>query len=478
MRLCNKSVALGAAIWLWLVSISVAGADLRLIKAVKDQDQQSVRDLLGQDVDVNAREGDGATALHWAVVRNDAIVVDELLRVGADVNAANDYGVTAISLACLNRNASMVETLLTVGADPNAVTSMGETVLMTCAGTGSVDAAAALLDHGATNINEKEASYGQTALMQASAQDNPKVVQLLLAHGADVHARSTSYLLPVSLGDPLDDTGGGAVMMPQRGFTPLLFAARHGRVENALLLLDAGANINESAPSGESALVIASFSDQSEVAALLLERGADPHDASAGYTALHTAVVRGDLELVKALCAEGVDPNIRLIKGSPQRREAYWFGLSERWSGATPFWLAAKFAEVDIMRVLADNDADPLLSSDNGTTALMAIAGVGYRPGSIGMNRRDQGIGPDAARLLVAASEQPTWEGTKLVLDLGSDVNATNDSGDTALHGAAGHAYSTVVELLVGHGAKLDIKNKRGTTAQDLLCRSSTSNRC
>jgi ankyrin repeat protein len=108
----------------------------------------------------------------------------------------------------------------------------------------------------------------------------------------------------------------------------------------------------------------------------------------------------------------------------------------------------------------------------------MAIAGVGYRPGSIGMNRRDQGIGPDAARLLVAANEQPTWEGTKLILELGSDVNAANDSGDTALHGAAGHAYSTVVELLVGHGAKLDIKNKRGTTAQELLCRSSASDRC
>ena len=78
----------------------------------------------------------------------------------------------------------------------------------------------------------------------------------------------------------------------------------------------------------------------------------------------------------------------------------------------------------------------------------------------------------------MAASEQPTWQGTKLMLDLGSAVNATNESGDTALHGAAGHAYSTVVELLVGHGAKLDIKNKRGTTAQDLLCRSSASDRC
>ena len=475
MRLCSRSVVRGTAVWLWVASVSVAAADLRLIEAVKDQDHASVNALLGENVDVNASEGDGATALHWAIVRNDVDVVDELLRAGADVNAANDYGVTAISLACLNRSGPMVETLLAQGADPNATTAMGETVLMTCAGTGSPDAVAALFDHGADNVKAKEASYGQTALMRAAAQEDLEVVRLLLAHGADAHARSTTYQLAVSLGNATAELGGGSVMVPQRGFTPLLFAARHGRVENARLLLDAGVDVNEAAPTGESALVIASFSNQGEVARFLLERGADPNDLGAGYAALHTAVVRGNLELVKTLCARGADPNIRLTKGSPQRRQSYWYALSERWAGATPFWMAAKFAELDIMRALANNGADARLSTDTGITPLMAIAGISFRPGSVGLNRRDQGIGPDAARLLKAATEQPTWEGTKLALELGSDVTATNDRGDTAAHGAAALGFSSVVQLLAEHGADLDFKNKAERTAREVICRSSDS---
>ncbi len=476
MRLRRHAAALAqvAAVCLSAGSVLAAGADLQLIEAVKARDQRSVRALLDRGADVNAREGDGATALHWAVERDDAEVADALLRAGADVTAANDYGVTPASLACLNRNAAMLGQLLAAGADPNAATSLGETLLMTCTGTGAADAVAMLLDRGAS-VNAREASYGQTALMRAAAGADPEVVRLLLAHGADIHARSTTYLLPVSLGNPLDDVGGGAVMVPQRGYTPLLFAARHGRVENVRLLLDAGADVDDAAPTGESALVVASFSGQGRVAALLLERGADPDDQGAGYTPLHTAVVRGDLELVEALCARGADPNARLAEGSQQRREAYWFALSERWRGATPFWLAAKFAEVDIMRALVDSGADPLLAADDGTTPLMSIAGIGYRPGSIGMNRRNQGIGPDAARLLKAANEQPTLEGTRLVLELGGDVNAANDNGNTAAHGAAVLGYASVVELLAAHGADLDVENQRGQTAQEVLCRQSPS---
>ena len=465
-----------AVVWAAVVCLSAgsawaAAADLPLIAAVKSGDLQTVRALLDQGVDVNAREGDGATALHWAVERDAADVADVLLGAGADVTAANDYGVTPGSLACLNRNADMLARLLAAGADPNAATAMGETLLMTCVGTAAVEAVRMLLDHGAGNVDAREASYGQTALMRAAAGGNPELVRLLLAHGADVSARSNTYLLPVSLGNPLDDVGGGAVMVPQRGYTPLLFAARHGRVENARLLLDAGADVNAAAPTGESALVVASFSGQGRVARMLLERGADPDDQAAGYTPLHTAVVRGDLELVEALCARGADPNARLVEGSQQRREAYWFALSERWRGATPFWLAAKFAEIDIMRALLDHGADPLLAADNGTTPLMSIAGIGYRPGSIGMNRRNQGIGPDAARLLKAANEQPTLEGTRLVLALGADVNAANANGDTAAHGAAVLGYASVVELLAEHGADLTAENQRGQTPQAVLCR-------
>ena len=230
MRLCNKAVAAGAVLWLSAVGVSAGGGDVRLIEAIKDQDHEAVRALLKQKIDVNAREGDGATALHWAVVRDDVEAVEGLLRAGANVNAANDYGVTAVSLACTNRNTTVVKTLLAAGADPNAATSTGETALMTCTRTGSADAVAALLDHGASNVNAREQSHGQTALMWAAAQENADIVRALLAHGADVRARSISHLLPVSLGG----AGGGfreAVLMPQRGATPLLFGFVGSTVE-------------------------------------------------------------------------------------------------------------------------------------------------------------------------------------------------------------------------------------------------------
>ena len=467
MRLASRSTATAAAALLCAASVSASNADLRLIEAIQDRDHETVRTLLAQKVDVNTPEGDGATALHWAVVRDDVEVVESLLRAGADVDAANDYGVTPLTLACTNRNAAVVEQLLGAGADPNATTEMGETALMSCAGTGSAAALEALFEHGASNVDAREKSHGQTALMWAAAQENPEAVRVLLAHGADVHARSATHLLPVNLGD--GDPFEQFVMQPQRGSTPLLMAARNGRIENARLLLDAGADVNEQMPTGESALVLASFSDQGSFAAYLLERGADPNSADAGYTALHTAVSRGDAELVKALCAHGADPNSRLTKGSRLQRNLNFYSLSGKLAGATPFWLAAKYAEVEIMRTLAANGADPLLVPNNGLTSLMVAAGAGWTIRS--SNRRDQGIGIDAAQLLVSNSERSTWEATRLALELGGDVHATDPAGNTALHAAVTLAYPTVVELLVEHGAKLDRENKAGASAEDLACR-------
>ena len=121
------------------------------------------------------------------------------------------------------------------------------------------------------------------------------------------------------------------------------------------------------------------------------------------------------------------------------------------------------------MRVLAANGADPLLVPNNGITSLMAAAGAGWTIRS--SNRRDQGIGIDAAQLLVSNSERSTWEATRLALELGGDVNATDPAGNTALHAAVTLAYPTVVELLVEHGAKLDTENKAGASAEDLACR-------
>ncbi len=441
-----------------------AAADLRLKEAVRGGDHDALRALIADDADVNAPEADGATPLHWAVRRDDPESVDLLIGAGADVDAANDYGVTPLALACINRSAPLVERLLAAGADPDAATTMGETALMTCSRTGNADAVAALLEHGASNANAREASRGQTALMWAVAGGHADVVRLLLAHGADVHARTRTRSLLVSVGGRGDER---ARNLPLGGFTPLLFAARHGEVESARLLLDAGADVNGTAPDGASALVVASFSGHGALAAFLLERDADPDAAGAGYAALHTAVLRADAPLVETLLAHGADPDIRMTGGSRVPRATHWWILPASLAGATPFLLAAKYADVGIMRILADAGANPLLPLRDGTTPLMMAAGARWSNGEI--DRHDRRVPPEVAEAL-HADEQPNLEATRLALSLGADVNARNDAGDTALHSAVFKAWPGVVQLLVDHGGDLQAMNERQRTPLQMMC--------
>ncbi len=452
--------------WLMIALLSVvslaASSDRRLVQAVKQQDQEAVRALLKQQVDVNVPQVDGTTALHWAAHWNDRDSADLLIRAGANVNAANDYGVTPLLLACSNASAAMVETLLKAGADPNAARSTGETPLMTCARTGNLEAVKVLLGHGA-DVKANERSQQHTALMWAVAEKHREVARTLIEHGADVQARSKG------------------------GFTPLLFAAREGDLEPARMLLAAGANVNEAASDGSTALLVATVRGHAALAAFLLDQGADPNAAGTGYTALHWAAgawatqltgpfgivterddewrtlgglqAAGKLELVKALLAHGANPNARLEKEPPQ------FGFSNgrfkvNLAGATPFLLAALACDVSVMRVLAANGADPEL----GTTGAAVSNGTGgiERAGSTTPLMVAAGIGRVPNESFV--TERSTIEAVKLVLELGADVNAVNSAGDTALHGAAHIRSATLVQLLVDNGAWLNVKNKLGFT--------------
>ncbi len=446
-----------------VVTLSAAN-DMRLIEAVKAGNRQAVLALLKQRVDVNAPQGDGATALHWAVHRDDVVTTDLLLRAGARANVVNDLGVTPVFLACTNRNGAMVEKLLAAGANPNAAAVRGGTVLMECARAGNLRGVKALLARGA-DVNAKEAMHGQTALMWAVAQKHPDVVEALIELNADVKARSRIYTQMVT-GEQTQRAGREELnyTLQRGGSSPLLFAARVGDKESAKLLLAAGADANDALPDGTTALVEAAYSGHGPVAALLLDKGADPNAAAVGYTALHAAVLRSDPDLVKALLARGANPNPLITKGTPIRRDSQDLVLPATLIGATPYFLAAKFLEPKLMALLAAGGADPRVMLPDGTTPLMVAAGMGesFNPADPGKNQTRRGIYVYDGGILEA--ESLVLESVSAAIGLGSDVNAANKSGDTALHSAASLGLDSVVQLLADKGADINIKNKRGLT--------------
>ena len=437
-----------------------------LVDAVKQHDLAVVGALLQQHVDVNAPDGDGATALHWAVYGDDAQLVDLLIAAGAKADVANDLAITPLHLASVNGNVAIVKRLLDKGANPNAASETGVTPLMESARSGSVDVVRALLARGA-NVNVKERDREQTPLMWAVARQHPGVVKVLVDHGADLHARSRVRNLTVMLDQgprrSVKTAKQDAKRISSGASTPLLFAAQTGDVQSVRHLLTAGANPNDTGADGNSAVVTAIFSGHSAVAQALLAAGADPEAAGGGYAPLHIAVLRGDGATMSALLAKGANPNALITKGSPVRRFGSQWAVPTPMVGATPLLVAATFLEVECIRLLLAAGANSVIGLPNGTTPLLAAAGVAVEK---------EARPSDLARWNIVDSDQPAIprderdvvEAVGLLLGGGADVNHANAVGDTALHAAAGAGMTTVIQLLADKGARLDVKNKAGQT--------------
>ena len=464
--LTTRLTPLALALVLTTASGAAAAKDeTSLITAVRSGDAAAVRALVAERVDVNAREADGSTALHWATQRDHVEIVNRLIDAGADVKAANRYGVTPLSLAVTNGNAAVVTRLLTAGADANTALPGGETVLMTAARVGRADVLQALLAKGA-NVNAREESRGQTALMWAAAENNVDAIKVLLAAGANRDARTTDpSARPAQGGGTFSQATGVAANAAARGpsFTAFLFAVQLGQLDAARTLVDAGTNVNEALPDGTSALVLATMNGQWQLGSYLVDRGADVNAAGQGWTALHQiARIRrtnigflpppsgqgtlSSTDLAKKLLASGADVHVLQTRDF---RDGYRNRLNR--VGATAFLLAAKNVDTELMRLLLEAGADPVKANADGTTPLMVAAGVDmWNPGE------DGGSAPDF--------EPEALEAVKMLVELGNDVNAVNDRGETALHGAAYRGANTIAQYLVDKGAKMDVRSKQGWT--------------
>ena len=477
-------------VWLGVLGVATGAGAQPVVDAARTADWAAVRALVEQGADVTTPQGDGTTALHWAGYWDEDGVAQLLLRAGADVNAANDLGVTPLSTACENGSAAMTRILLDAGANPNAVLSSGETLLMTAARTGNAAVVTQLLAAGA-DVDAAERGRGQTALMWAVAQRHVDVVAALLEYAPDLHTR-TDVRTEVVKTSPEPWNPDYIIDLPQGGYTPLLFATRVGDLASARLLVTAGADVNDTAPYGTSATVVAAHSGHGALAAFLLEQGADPNAAGAGYTALHAAILHKDDALVGALLAHGADPNAPVERSTPVRRDSIDYYLHPSYVGATPFWLAARFSAPAIMRLLAAHGADPLvvhrpvywpgrLAESDGraqvregdTTVLMAAAGLGGRAPLVAVDRLNR-IAESAPVRSTRREPDPvvreavTLEAVRVAAELGADVNAANTAGETALHAVAGRGYDTVVAYLVEQGARLDLTNRDNQTPLDL----------
>jgi ankyrin repeat protein len=406
------------------------------VSALKDGNVTAARGLLAARVNPNDTEPDGTSALHWAVHLRDVDLAHTLIDSGAEPNARNRYGVPALHLAAENGDAAMVEMMLGHGADANSALPEGETVLMTAARTGDVATLDALLEAGA-RVNERENWKGQTALMWAAHENNPAAIRTLLNAGADRDARSSA-----------DE------------WSALLFAVRAGSLDATRALLDAGADVNQSLADGTSALVLAVTNAHYEVAAELLARGAAPNADAQGWTALHQIAWSrrwnmgfnlpgpaktghlDSLELVRKLVAAGADVNAGVKKEPADGNRNKLDRL-----GATPFVLAAKSCDLPLMNTLLEVGADASLTTNAGTTALMAAAGVGiWAPGE----------NPGTYAECLAAMELALASG-------GGAVNDIDKNGETALHGAIYRGGNiAAVQFLADRGAKLDVVNSKG----------------
>jgi ankyrin repeat protein len=472
--------------FLLAATFAAAAPPATVVDAARTGDWSTVRSLVAANkAAVNTPDIDGTRPLHWAIRAGEADIVEVLLKAGADANAKDRLDVTPLFLAAMNGDGVIVRKLLNAGANANQVEKTGETILMVAIRTGSTDAVRALLEHKA-NANYAEPQLQLTPLMLAAEGGYTDIVADLIKSGADIQVRTRTGAtparrLPCVAQSGCGSHGEGIVRggWPEKGIrapipgnlSPLMYAAREGKIDAARLLLDAGANVNEVDKNDFSPLFMAISNNHPDMARFLIEKGANIHAKDwYGRTPLFAAVEMRNADMdyrtfellqtpedrkamfdfIKLLLDKGVDPNIQVTEVPPLRSWMYLLGGSLAWvdfTGQTPFLLASLSGDVSTMRLLLEYKADPKIATYSGTTPLMAAAGVNW-----------------VFNQTYTEGEPALLEAVKLCIELGMDVNAKNSMGLTPVMGAANRGSDSIIEYLVSKGARLDLKDNVGRT--------------
>jgi ankyrin repeat protein len=463
--------------------------------AVFRSDKATVDLLLGAGANPKASNREGSTPLWLASVNGDAAIIAALLKAGADANEKLPLGRTPLMAAARTGNVDAIKVLLDHGAEIEArETLRGTTPLMWAADEGHAPAIQLLIARGAdikaksnlvergrgpalgkSNDPRKQVAAQGAALAAGQALDlgDLRAVTEGTARpaagrgGGRGAGRAGAAVAAADGADQPDD--GAAAPVVRRGqvaikdggaLTPLVYATRANDLDSVKALLVAGADINQTTGYGWSPLLVATQNRYYKLGAYLIEHGADVNLANKGaWTPLYLAtdnrniesgdypVRKGDmdhLEFIKLLIDKGANVNARM-KDSTETRTVF----TNQWldeSGATAFLRASQSGDVVLMKLLLAHGADPKINTTLNVTPLQVAAGIGWVEG-----------------ITYEWSEDQTLAAVKMLLDLGLDPNVQADTGRTALHGAAHKGRSAVVQALVDHGAKLDVRDYGNT---------------
>jgi ankyrin repeat protein len=571
-----------AAILCATMFMMAASEDLRVVSAAMKGDRDAVRNLVKAAADVNAAQGDGTTALHWAALKGDTEMTQVLLYAGANVHAKTRIGgYSPLFMASKTGAAPVVDLLLKAGADANLKSSDGLTPLMMAAISGNEETVNLLLDHGA-DVNAKETEHGQTPAIFAAAFDRAGVLQELAKHGADLNAatdvqeppqrpnfapngqgrgqgqgqgqqaaaagqagqgqrgqrgqqnaaaagqaqqrgqqRGQRNAAPAPAGQQPQQQAqqnqqqnqqqvqavtqapdGGRTKSPRGGLTPLMYAARDGRMNALTVLIENGVDLNARSGDKSTALLIASINGHFDAAKYLVEKGADVNipsidDATPLYGVLHVQWSRESetpqpsikrektsyLDLMELMLDHGADPNAQLSR-------TLWYtsyGVAYESAsdiGTTPFWKCASVGDIDGMKLLLTRGANPDVTNKDGVTPLLIASGAGTHgnddieapPGRLAavkflveqldadVNASDNGnTVRDFDAMQGQQQPQPPAQQQQI-----QPAGGRRLGGYTALHNAAARGDNEMILYLVSKGAKVDAVTKTGVTVVDM----------